>query len=160
MKKLILVFLLLFSVFTYSQEKRFEITGQLIAEDTQQPLESATIYLERIKDSSVVSYTISDKLGKFKLEETTYADSLNFYVSFVGYATYLKKLAIDREKIDLETITMQLDNKLDEVYIESTAPITIKKDTLEFNVKSFKTKKDATVEDLSLIHISEPTRPY
>jgi len=148
MKKLILVFLLLFSVFTFSQEKRFEITGQLIAEDTQQPLESATIYLERIKDSSVVSYTISDKLGKFKLEETTYADSLNFYVSFVGYATYLKKLAIDREKIDLETITMQLDNKLDEVYIESTAPITIKKDTLEFNVKSFKTKKDATVEDL------------
>ena len=66
----------------------------------------------------------------------------------MGYATYLKKLAIDREKIDLETITMQLDNKLDEVYIESTAPITIKKDTLEFNVKSFKTKKDATVEDL------------
>lgn len=113
MKKLILVFLLLFSVFTYSQEKRFEITGQLIAEDTQQPLESATIYLERIKDSSVVSYTISDKLGKFKLEETTYADSLNFYVSFVGYATYLKNLAIDREKIDLKTITMQLNNKLD-----------------------------------------------
>ena len=32
--------------------------------------------------------------------------------------------------------------------ITSRAPITIKKDTLEFNVKSFKTKKDANVEDL------------
>ncbi|MCB0445237.1 MAG: outer membrane beta-barrel protein, partial [Gelidibacter sp.] len=37
---------------------------------------------------------------------------------------------------------------LDEVVIKSRAPITIKKDTLEFNVKSFKTKKDANVEDL------------
>ena len=34
------------------------------------------------------------------------------------------------------------------VIIKSRAPITIKKDTLEFNVSSFKTKKDANVEDL------------
>src|SRR5690606_11176957 len=32
--------------------------------------------------------------------------------------------------------------------IRSRAPVTIKKDTLEFNVSSFKTKEDATVEDL------------
>ena len=43
---------------------------------------------------------------------------------------------------------MQISNALDEVVIKSSAPVTIKKDTLEFNVNSFKTKKDATVEDL------------
>jgi hypothetical protein len=37
---------------------------------------------------------------------------------------------------------------LDEVIVKSRAPVTIKKDTLEFNVASFKTKKNATVEDL------------
>lgn len=44
---------------------------------------------------------------------------------------------------------MRLDaNALNEVVITSTAPITIKKDTMEFNANSFKTKKDANVEDL------------
>ncbi|WP_299124139.1 outer membrane beta-barrel protein [uncultured Winogradskyella sp.] len=148
MKKLFIVFALLFVIHSFSQEKSFEITGTLIAEDSNNPIESATIYLERIKDSTVVSYTISDKEGKFKLQSSTYDKKLNFYVSYVGYKTYLKQLAIDREKIDLSIIKMQLDNQLDEVLVKSTAPITIKKDTLEFNVKSYKTRKDATVEDL------------
>lgn len=148
MKKLTLVFALLFTCFIFSQEKTFEVTGTLIAEDSNLPIESATIYLERIKDSSIVTYTISDKNGFFKVEGRTFDDQLNFFASYVGYGTYIKKIDIDKEKIDLKTISMQLDNQLKEVLIKSTAPITIKKDTLEFNVKSFKTKKDATVEDL------------
>lgn len=148
MEKLSLVFALCFSLFTFSQEKTFEITGTLIAEDSNLPIESATVYLERVKDCSIVTYTISDKNGFFKMEGRTFDESLNFYASYVGYGPYLKKINIDREKIDLKTISMQLDNQLKEVLIKSTAPITIKKDTLEFNVKSFKTKKDATVEDL------------
>ena len=148
MRKLVLVFTLLFVLNSFSQEKSFEIIGTLITADSKTPLESATLYLERAKDSSVVTYTISDKDGKFKLENSTYDKSLNFYVSYVGYKTYFKKILIDKEVIDLKTIALQLDSQLGEVLVKSTAPITIKKDTLEFNVKSFKTKKDATVEDL------------
>ncbi|MBC3847347.1 TonB-dependent receptor [Winogradskyella echinorum] len=148
MKKLVLVFALLFAILSFSQEKSFEIVGTLMAENDNTPIESATVYVERIKDSTIVTYTISDKDGKFKLQNSTYDSSLNFFVSYVGYETYLKKLTIDKEKIDLGTISLKLSNQLDEVLIKSTAPITIKKDTLEFNVKSFKTKKDANVEDL------------
>ena len=148
MNKLVLVFAFLFAINSFSQEKKFEIKGTLIAEDTKKPLESATIYLERVKDSSVVTYTISDKNGNFKIESSTYDKSLNFYVSYIGYATYFKKINIDKENIDLKAISLELDNQLGEVLVKSTAPITIKKDTLEFNVKSFKTKKDANVEDL------------
>tara|TARA_R110002111_G_scaffold17858_10_gene44458 strand:+ start:9014 stop:11794 length:2781 start_codon:yes stop_codon:yes gene_type:complete len=148
MSKLVLVFAFLFAINSFSQEKKFEIKGTLIAEDTKKPLESATIYLERVKDSSVVTYTISDKNGNFKIESSTYDKSLNFYVSYIGYATYFKKINIDKENIDLKAISLELDNQLGEVLVKSTAPITIKKDTLEFNVKSFKTKKDANVEDL------------
>jgi len=148
MKKLFLVFVLLFAILSFSQEKSFDIIGTLMAEDTKLPLESATIYLERVKDSSVVTYTISDKDGKFKIKSSTYDKELNFYVSYVGYSTYFKKINIDKERIDLKIISLQLNNQLGEVLVKSTAPITIKKDTLEFNVKSFKTKKDANVEDL------------
>ena len=139
MKKLLSVFALLFALHSFSQEKTFEITGTLLAEDSNLPIESATVYLERVKDSSVISYTISDKDGKFKLSSSTYDESLNFYASYVGYKTYFKKIDIDKENIQLNTISMQLDSQLDEVVIRSTAPITIKKDTLEFNVKSFTT---------------------
>jgi hypothetical protein len=148
MKKLSLVFALLFACFTFSQEKTFKITGTLIAEDSNLPIESATVYLERIKDSSIVSYTISDKNGFFKIEGRTFDERLNFLASYVGYGVYKKEIDVTKDVIDLKTISMQLDNQLNEVLIKSTAPITIKKDTLEFNVKSFKTKKDATVEDL------------
>ncbi|GGW74349.1 outer membrane receptor protein involved in Fe transport [Winogradskyella epiphytica] len=148
MKKVYFVLIFLFSLQLFSQEKSFTITGKLQAEDSEQPLESATVYLERVKDSSVVTYTISDKDGKFKLENSTFDKNLNFYVSHVGYKTHFKKILINQEKIDLGLISMPLDNQLGEVIVRSTAPITIKKDTLEFNVKSFKTKKDANVEDL------------
>lgn len=149
MKKLLLGLSIILSLCSFSQNKSFEISGKLITSDTKLPLESATVYLERVKDSSVVTYTISDADGKFVLENSTYDASLNLYVSYVGYKTYYQKVEINKEKIDLKTITMLVDdNQLSEVLIKSRAPITIKKDTLEFNVKSFNTKKDATVEDL------------
>ena len=149
MKNLLIITLLLCSFASFSQNKEFKISGTVQAESDKLPLESATVYLERIKDSTLVTYTISDKNGKFSLEDKTTDESLMLYISFVGYQTYSQTVEINKEEINLEQIDMLVDsNALDEVLIESRAPITIKKDTLEFNVKSFKTKKDANVEDL------------
>ncbi|WP_040280801.1 outer membrane beta-barrel protein [Psychroserpens damuponensis] len=148
MKKLCF-FIALFSVaISFSQSKSFKISGKIISEDNKQPLEAATIYLERVKDSSLVTYTISDKDGLFEITDETYDETLNLYIDYVGYQTYFKQLTINKEVIDIGTIALGISNALDEVIIKSRAPITIKKDTLEFNVKSFKTKKDANVEEL------------
>ncbi|MDD7887584.1 TonB-dependent receptor [Flavivirga sp. 57AJ16] len=134
---------------SFSQSKTFEISGTLISEDENLPLESATVYIERVKDSALVGYTITDKNGSFTLEDKTADTQLNLLISYVGYKTYSKIIKMDKTEINLKTITMQVDdNALDEVIIKSRAPMIIKKDTLEFNVKSFKTKKDANVEDL------------
>ncbi|WP_298902489.1 outer membrane beta-barrel protein [uncultured Psychroserpens sp.] len=148
MKKFLFFIALLTVSLAFSQSKSFKISGNIVANDNKSPLESATIYLERVKDSSLVTYTISDKSGNFVLENETYDDKLNLFIDYVGYQTYFKQISIDKEEIDLKTIALKISNALDEVVIKSRAPITIKKDTLEFNVKSFKTKKDANVEDL------------
>ncbi|MCK0125888.1 outer membrane beta-barrel protein [Gelidibacter sp. F2691] len=132
----------------FSQSTPFKISGKIIVEDEQTPLESATIYLETLKDSTLVTYTISDKNGEFVLEDTTYESTLNLTISYIGFQTYSKTITIGKDPIALEPIQMQTANLLEEVIIRSRAPITIKKDTLEFNVSSFKTKKDANVEDL------------
>jgi len=135
--------------FSFSQNKSFKVSGTIIASDDQSILESATVYLERIKDSTLVTYTISDKDGKFILEGKSTDAKLNLFVTYVGYKTYTKLIDMSISEINLETINLEVDNDaLDAVIIKSRAPITIKKDTLEFNVSSFKTKKDANVEDL------------
>ena len=149
MKHLLTGVLLLLSFASFSQTKDFEISGQLISEEKKEPLESATIYLQRVKDSSLVTYTISDKQGDFFLKGRTADEKLNLYISYVGFKTYFKSIFIDKEKINLGEIPLaEDDNVLDEVLIKSQAPVTVKTDTLEFNVASFKTKKDANVEDL------------
>ena len=148
-KKLLLLVLLLATSFSFSQQKSFNIKGKISAEDTKLPLESATVYLQRVKDSSLVTYTISNRKGEFSMEDKTYDEFLNLFISYIGYKTYLKKVAINKAEINLGEIALQLDdNALDEVVIKTAPPITVKKDTLEFNVSSFKTKKDANVEDL------------
>ena len=149
MRKLIFVATLLGCIFSYSQSKEFKITGRIVSEENQTPLEAATVYLERKKDSSLVTYTISNKDGGFELKDEISDESLNLLVSYVGYQTYKKEISINQAKIVLEHIKLKIStDALDEILIKSSPPVTIKKDTLEFNVNSFKTKKDANVEDL------------
>ncbi|WP_336126880.1 outer membrane beta-barrel protein [Mesoflavibacter sp. CH_XMU1422-2] len=149
MRKLLFVVTILCSLLSFSQSKDFKISGKIVAEEDNTPLEAATVYLEREKDSSLVSYTISDKEGSFQLEDKTSDQNLNLLVSYVGYQSYKQKIAINKNNIELGEIKLKVSsNALEEVLIKTSAPVTIKKDTLEFNVKSFKTKKDATVEDL------------
>lgn len=141
-----LIFFISFSV--YSQSKQYKIEGVLKSKTDSTFLESATIHLEKVKDSSVVSYTISDKNGKFKLEGKTFEKELRLVASFIGYKVFSKKITFNKNVFNLGEIILEPANLLDEVVLKSRAPITIKRDTLEFNVSSFKTKKDATVEDL------------
>jgi len=147
MNKFLFFCALLCTSFSFSQTT-FKISGTIIAGDNQAPLESVTVYVERVKDSSLVTYTISDSKGQFSIENESYDEKLNIVVSSIGFQTYTKVFSVKETPINLGVITLDIANALDEVVITSRAPVTIKKDTLEFNVKSFKTKKDATVEDL------------
>ncbi|MEP3836440.1 MAG: outer membrane beta-barrel protein [Algibacter sp.] len=149
MKSILLVIVILFASLSFSQSKSFEISGTLLSEEDAIPLESATVYLQRVTDSSLVTYGLTNKEGEFTLEGKLARKRANLFISYVGYQTYFREVNMDKKIIDLGTINLQISSDaLDAIIIKSTAPITIKKDTLEFNVKSFKTKKDANVEDL------------
>ena len=149
MKNTCFIVAFLCAIFSFSQSKSFQISGVLISEEEKTPLESATIHVESIKDSTLITYTISDKDGKFTLKDKTSNKYINLFVSYVGYKTLKKTIDLSKNKIDLGHIILKVDSyALDEIVITSTAPVIIKKDTIEFNVRSFKTKKDANVEDL------------
>ncbi len=144
---LILAMLCLAKVFT--QSKPFKISGTLVSLADSTALEAATIHLEHAKDSTLVTYAISDQKGQFVLEGKTRDSVLNLYVSYVGYQTHFQSLKIGQKLINLNTISLKTDlNALEEVLVKVTPPVSVKKDTLKFNANSFKTKKNANVEEL------------
>lgn len=146
MKKILFFISLFLCTLAYSQTKKFEITGNIQSAEDKELLESATVHIERLKDSSIVSYTITNGKGNFDLVGETADTKIKLVVSFIGFRTFSK--IIDTKSQNVGTLLLESANVLDEVVVRSTAPITIKKDTVEFNVKSFKTKADANVEDL------------
>ncbi|PRP67330.1 outer membrane beta-barrel protein [Nonlabens agnitus] len=140
---------LLLSALTFAQQ--FEITGSIADSLTRQKLLSATVFLESVEDSTLITYSITDIDGKFNLTGNTNYELLNFYTSFQGYQEIAKVIDLSKgRQIDMGTILLSNDiESLGDVVVTARkAPITLKKDTLEFNAKSFNTRADATLEDV------------
>ncbi|SIT13229.1 CarboxypepD_reg-like domain-containing protein [Zobellia uliginosa] len=149
MQKVLPAFLVFafFCVSTYSQE--FKITGKVVDAVSEQPLEATTIYAESPKDSALVAYTISDEIGSFTLEDRSGVKEVNLFFSYNGYKTKVMKVELkDHVKLGTLLLEEQAEELKGVSVVGDRVPITIKKDTLEFNADSFKTRPDATVEEL------------
>ncbi|MES2240087.1 MAG: outer membrane beta-barrel protein [Bacteroidota bacterium] len=147
-KTYVLFFFLLFSFISFAQNG-ITLSGKIIKEKTQLPIESATIYIIHPKDSSVVEYTISDKNGFFKLQIKATTEKLILKIAAEGYQDFSKNIEKLTENKDLGITQLIEFNSLNEVVVKSsTPPVRVKKDTLEFNASSFKMRPDANVETL------------
>ncbi len=144
-----IITLLLFLSLTTAYSQTINLKGK-VTDNQNFPLESATIYLTSVKDSTIVDYTISDKNGNWELKIRKSSNPVFLKVSYVGLADYKKQ--IDNLDTDQDYGTIKLADRsteLNEVVIENEIPpIRIKKDTLEFNAASFKVRPDANVETL------------
>lgn len=148
-KSLPLLCFMLISTFVFSQ-KTISLKGKVVDEATKLPIESATVYLSSVKDSAVVDYTITNKLGKFDFQVKKISQPVFLKISYVSYRESKIELASVLEDRDFGNIELkEAANQLDEIVIKKeTPPIRIKKDTLEFNASSFKLRPDANVETL------------
>ncbi|MDB2606872.1 TonB-dependent receptor [Zobellia sp.] len=149
MQKVLMSFVVCVFFFGGAYSQEFNITGKVVDATSQRPLEATTIYAESPRDSTLVLYTISDELGIFELEDQSNLKEVNLYFSFNGYKTKVMKVGL-KKQIKLGTIL--LEEQTQELQgvsvVGDRVPITVKKDTLEFNADSFKTRPDATVEEL------------
>ncbi len=147
-KSLLSIALIFFSFSAYCQN--ITIQGKVIDQTTQLPLESATVYLTKVSDSTVIDYTITDKSGMFQMNTRKLVKPILVKVSYIGYNTLQIEQKQLSESLDLGVLRIaQNDNTLDAVVLKSEAPpVRIKNDTLEFNASSFKLRPDANVETL------------
>ncbi len=125
------------------------IKGKLVDTLYKENLSEATITILNPVDSSVVSFSISNTKGEFEIKDL---DSGNYrlMITFQGYQSYSQRFSINSQlsAINLGDVYMERRNTtLAEVVVEAP-PITVKKDTVEFKADAFKTKANATAEDL------------
>jgi len=136
-------------LFADAHGQDFTIKGSIVDAEQGTPLEAATIFVETLRDSVLIAYAITDAQGQFILEGRTSYTKGRMGISYNGYKSRAMEVELkpllELNAIQLEEQPLQLDG-ID--LIAERVPLTIRKDTLEFNADSFKTRPDATVEDV------------
>lgn len=125
------------------------LKGTLIDSVGKQSLKDASITVLDAQDSTLEAFGLSKSDGNFQLKNIALGKYI-VKITFEGYRTVHKRLTVSSDKLitDLGDVYMKVKTKdLDEVVV-ITSPIVIKKDTIEYNAGSFKTKPNAVVEDL------------
>lgn len=124
-----------------------EIKG-IVVDANRQPLEKATIAIVTVRDSTVITYSLSDSDGRFNLVKIPTLQELIVHITHVSSLPYSRKLSLQpKEMLSLDTVFMEGVN-LDEVVVTHIAPIRLNGDTLEYRADYFKTRPNANVEEL------------
>ncbi len=89
MKQLFWCFALLLPIVLLAQRPQniqpIKITGTVVDKDTGQPLEYATLILQRVRNPDQVTGGITDAYGKFEVE--TLPGMFNISVEYISYLT-------------------------------------------------------------------------
>ena len=149
MAKQLCIFFLLLGCFSSSAQNEITISGTVLDINTQLPIASATVYFSNVKDSTLIEYTSSDRDGFFKITTKKYENPVFLKVNASGYQPFVEEQSGLLTNMDFGKLYL-LKNvlALDEVVVYNDAPITIKKDTIEYNAASFKVRPDSNVETL------------
>ncbi|HAS45973.1 MAG TPA: hypothetical protein DCS93_36155 [Microscillaceae bacterium] len=126
-----------------------KISGKVV-DPAGQTLPGATVMLVTLPDSILSKFGSTNSAGAFNLPRIK-AGSYNLQITFTGFKTWNKALTLEKGKdIALGNITLEEDKKvLDEIVVkDDRVPIVIKKDTIEYNAKAFRTRPNSNVEKL------------
>ncbi|MBK8701003.1 MAG: outer membrane beta-barrel protein [Saprospiraceae bacterium] len=143
--------LLMMSAFlSFGQVKKYTVRGG-IQDAEKLPLIGASVVFLNPADSVLVAFGTSDEKGSFEIKNIKPAE-LRMQITYLGYGTVEKLITFagDEPIIDLGLITLYTaDNLLDEIVVKSEfIPISIKKDTIEYNADAYRVRPNATVEEL------------
>jgi len=138
-----------FFLSTSRAQSNGSITGRIL-DRSSQPLEYAAITIVSKIDSTKRLGAISGQSGDFTLKNIQYG-SYRLKVSFLGYKSISRDVNITTSvPLPLGNLTLESDGvALNEVLVKGEkVPVVLKKDTVEFNADSYKTRANANTEEL------------
>ena len=132
-------------------QKGVDITGTVIEEGTNEPIEQATVRLLSVKDSSMIGGVATSRNGGFVLKNIKNGSYL-LHVSFVGFDPLYQPLRITGKNNPVKLGKLALADGailLGEAVVIGKAPeVTVRNDTMEYNADSYKTTEGSMLEDL------------
>lgn len=133
----------------FAQNNKGSVKGRIIDGGDKTFVPGATISFQKMPDSTVVGFTMSDETGNFEYKGLAIGE-YKIIVKMIGSAVLRKDFAITAEKLEVSLGNLELQPETIEgiVVKGEVAPVEIKQDTVEFNAAAFKTKPNATTEDL------------
>lgn len=135
----------------FAQPGGTRLTGAVVDSLTRKPLPEASVSVMAARDSSIVTFGITDGDGRFSFPKIA-AGTYRIVVTYVGYRTRSRRVTVraDNPAANAGTIELVTQTRmLGEVAVQAEkAPIAVRGDTIEFNADSFKTRPNAQVEDL------------
>mgnify|MGYP000079145965 CR=1 FL=1 len=147
MKYIFVVILFLLFGQLHAQNK---ITG-FVNDKQSQPLIGGTVVLLDLVDTTMLDFCITNDDGKFVFNDVV-KDEYLLQITYIGYKDYLENIGNDWNDEDLVIKTIDLEEStevLQEVEVKAERiPMGVHGDTISYNANAFKTKPNATVEDL------------
>jgi hypothetical protein len=147
---------LLISVLTFVctsaiAQKNGSLRGIAYDSISKQAIGGATVTLLKKKDSSLVSFTMTDNKGSFILDHLS-DDDYRLLLTHINYhnRSLFFSISDKNKEVDLgNAIMYDLAQVLAEVTVTAEAPpVTLIGDTIQYNAGSFKTPPNANVEQL------------
>lgn len=150
MKNVVTLCVILFA-FALPSFSQGSIKGKLLDSAGKNPLGLATITVFKAADTALITYRLSNPEGEFRVPGLPLNTACRVVVTYSGYDAFRKEFTLtSAEPLDLGSINLMPTSKsLDEIIVVAERPpVTVRKDTIEFNASSFKTLPTHLVEDL------------
>ena len=144
------IILVIYSSLTYSQETKTTISGQILDDATETPVENVIIRLFAVKDSIVVSSNLTDADGKFNVVAKSAG---NYYLkaNLIGFESKKVTVKVDGTNavINLNEIKIKSSSiDLDEVKIEGNYRLKIDVDKKIYKIDANAVSANGTAGDV------------
>ena len=150
-KCLLMLLMILFSPMAFAQQSGVNVTGSVVEQGSDTPIEQATVRLLNVKDSAMVRGVVSARNGSFTLKNVKKGSYL-LHITCIGYDPLYQPLQITGKKNPVNVGKLELSDgaiELGEAVVIGKAPeVTVRNDTVEYNADSYKVTEGSVLEDL------------
>lgn len=149
-KKLFLLpIFIIFSLGSAFAQSGNSVKVKLVDSLSKEPIGFATVYVSKTGEPDGAFYALTDENGDATILNVK-KGSYIFVAEMMGYVKRSIPVNVDSKLVDLKVVKMEEDvTTLEKVVISAVGnPITVKKDTIEYNASSFKTTDNDMLEEL------------
>lgn len=139
--------ILLVNLAGFSSYAQTLIVSGSVTDTLQQPLGYANILADSESDDLSISFAITENNGSYKLK-LQQSQTYEVTISYLGYLPQTVTINTTNQDLTKNFVLKENPNQLDEVILNYTPPVTVKKDTIVYLADKFVTGEERKLKDV------------